>query len=46
MQRAMTNNKAATDYLHVSGAVPIRITQTDGVCSFRPKIDPNNVSTH
>jgi hypothetical protein len=33
-------NKAARDYLSASGAVPICIIQTDGVCTFILKLDP------
>jgi hypothetical protein len=46
MQRAMTNIKAATDYLAASGALPISIIEADGVCTFRLKVDPAAISTH
>ena len=33
-------NKAALNYLHASGAVPICIVETEGVCKFALKADP------
>ncbi len=48
MQRAMTNTKAATDYLAASGATAISVIRSEGGSTFRigHKIDPAALSIH
>jgi hypothetical protein len=38
--------KAALDYLKASGAVAVTITESDGVCTFSLKLDPDAVAVY